>query len=117
MKALAAEARIRAVLGQHRTDPGAGKLAAIADGDGGCGDDAAEHTGARAVPSKRIGHGVILRVAWLRRVFPAKLCLSRYITGESGDVPHARDDLAMDRGGPREARRISFQLRARAEPQ
>src|SRR5215467_1181568 len=47
-----AEARIRPMLGQHRTDPGAGKLAAIADGDGGCGDDGAEHACTRAAPSR-----------------------------------------------------------------
>ena len=60
-----AEAGIRPMLGQRRTDPGAGKLAAIADGDGGCGDDGAEHARTRAAPSKRVGHGVVLRVAWL----------------------------------------------------
>src|SRR5262249_22510534 len=32
------EARIRSMLGQHRTEPRAGKLAAIADGDRGCGE-------------------------------------------------------------------------------
>src|SRR5262249_39966814 len=45
------------MLGQHRTNAGAGKLAAIADRHRRRGDDGAEHARARAAPGNRVGHG------------------------------------------------------------